>query len=97
MEAAFFVNQDALRRIEPGIRADEAGFLGAFDSRCDLIHAAAMKTYVLARKGSYELLAADFRLRFCTGSEGQHSAGGHGTEVMAKDWRHESVGFLLHR
>jgi hypothetical protein len=40
MEAAFFVNQDALRRIEPGTGADEAGFLGAFDSHCDLIHAA---------------------------------------------------------
>ena len=39
MEAAFFVNQDALRRIEPGIGSDEAGFLGAFDSHCDLIHA----------------------------------------------------------
>jgi hypothetical protein len=32
MEAAFFVNQDALRRIEPGVGGDEAGLLGAFDS-----------------------------------------------------------------
>ena len=30
MEAAFFVNEDALRRIEPGVGGDEAGFLGAF-------------------------------------------------------------------
>ena len=60
MEAAFFVNQDALRRIEPGIGADEAGFLGAFDSHCDLIHAVAVKIYGRARKGSYELIAADF-------------------------------------
>ena len=60
MEAAFFVNQDALRRIEPGIGSDEAGFLGAFDSHCDLIHAAAVKIYGRARKGSYELIPADF-------------------------------------
>jgi Protein of unknown function (DUF1488) len=71
MEAAFFVNQDALRRIEPGIGADEAGFLGAFDSHCDLIHAAAVKIYGRARKGSYELIAADFWLRLCAGIEGQ--------------------------
>jgi hypothetical protein len=48
------VNQDALKRIEPGIGADEAGFLGAFDSHCDLIHAVAVKIYRRARKGSYD-------------------------------------------
>jgi hypothetical protein len=42
MEAAFFV-KDALKRIEPGIGADEAGFLGVFDSHCDLIHSVAVK------------------------------------------------------
>ncbi len=60
MEAAFFVNQDALRRIEPGIEADEESFLGAFDSHCDLIHAVAVKIYGRTRKGSYELIASDF-------------------------------------
>ena len=60
MEAAFFVNEDALRRIEPGVGGDEAGFLGAFDLHCDLIHAAAVKIYRRARKGSYELIPTDF-------------------------------------
>jgi hypothetical protein len=60
MEAAFFVNEDALRRIEPGVGGDEAGFLGAFDSHCDLIHAVAVKIYGRTRKGSYELIPADF-------------------------------------
>jgi hypothetical protein len=31
MEAAFFVNEDALKRIEPGMQPDEAGLLNAFD------------------------------------------------------------------
>jgi Protein of unknown function (DUF1488) len=60
MEAAFFVNEDALRRIQPGIGGDEAGFLGAFDTHLELIHATAMKIYMRARKGSYELIPADF-------------------------------------
>jgi hypothetical protein len=60
MEAAFFVNVDALRRIQPSIGGDEAGFLGAFDSHLELIHAAALKIYMRARKGSYELIPADF-------------------------------------
>jgi len=60
MEAAFFVNEDALRRIQPGIGGDEAGFLGAFDAHLELIHATAMKIYLRARKGSYELIPADF-------------------------------------
>jgi hypothetical protein len=60
MEAAFFVNEDALRRIEPGVGSDEAGLLGAFDSHRDLIHATAVRKYNRACKGSYELIPADF-------------------------------------
>jgi len=60
MEAAFFVNEDALRRIEPGMGSDEAGLLGAFDSHRDLIHATAVRIYNRACKGSYELIPADF-------------------------------------
>jgi hypothetical protein len=60
MEAAFFVNEDALRRIEPGMEGDEAGLLGAFDSHLELIHATAVKIYKRARKSSYELIPADF-------------------------------------
>ena len=60
MEAAFFVNEEALKRIQPGVRSDEAGLLNAFDSHRDLIHATATKVYKRGRKGSYELSPTDF-------------------------------------
>lgn len=60
MEASFFVNEDALKRIQPDMRIDEAGCLSAFDSNRDVIHAAAAKVYGRGRRGSYDLLAADF-------------------------------------
>src|SRR5437762_13789741 len=60
MEAAFFVTEDALKRIQPNMRFDEAGLLGAFDSNRELIYAAATKVYARGRKGSYDLIGADF-------------------------------------
>jgi len=60
MEASFFVNEDALKRIQPGLRSDEAGLLGAFDSHRDLIYTTAAKVYGRGRKGSYALNLADF-------------------------------------
>jgi len=60
MEASFYVNEDALKRIQPGLRSDEAGILAAFDSHRDLIHRTAAKVYGRGRKGSYELIPADF-------------------------------------
>jgi hypothetical protein len=60
MEVSFFVAEEALKRIQPGMPPDEAGLLSAFDSHCVLIHAAATKVYKRGRKGSYELNAADF-------------------------------------
>jgi Protein of unknown function (DUF1488) len=60
MEASFFVNEEALKRIQPGMQSDEAGLLSAFDSHLALIHAAAAKVYKRGRKGSYELIPADF-------------------------------------
>ena len=60
MEASFFVNADALKRIQPDMRLDETGILGTFDSHRDVIHGAAVKVYGRARKGSYELIADDF-------------------------------------
>ncbi len=60
MEAAFFVNEDALKRIAPGVGGDEAGLLRVFDSHRDLIYAVAVKIYGRARKGAYELISADF-------------------------------------
>jgi len=60
MEASFFVNADALKRIKPDLRSDEAGLLGVFDSNRDLIYATAAKVYDRRHKGSYDLIAADF-------------------------------------
>jgi Protein of unknown function (DUF1488) len=60
IEASFFINEDALRRIQPDARLDESGLLNAFDSNRDLICAAAARVYVRGSRGSYDLLAAHF-------------------------------------
>ena len=60
MEASFFMNEDALKRIHPDMRLDEAGFLTAFDLNRDLIYSAAVTAYERGRRGSYDLMPADF-------------------------------------
>ena len=60
MEASFFVNADALKRIKPDMSLDEDGLLSAFDLNRTLIYATAAKVYDRRRKGSYDLTAADF-------------------------------------
>jgi len=60
MECSFFVTEDALKQIQPSARFDEVSLLGAFDANRDLIYAAAAKVYARGRKGSYELVGADF-------------------------------------
>ena len=60
MEWSFFVTEDALKRVQPDMPRDEAGFLKAFDSNRALIYAAAMRAFKRDRKGSYELAATDF-------------------------------------
>ena len=60
IEASFFISEDALRRIQPNSRADESGFLNAFDRNRDLICAAAARIYVRGSRGSYDLVAANF-------------------------------------
>jgi Protein of unknown function (DUF1488) len=60
MEVAFFVTEDALKRVQPHIRLDEAGLLGAFESNRDLICATAAKVYARGHKGSYDLVGSDF-------------------------------------
>jgi hypothetical protein len=60
MEASFFVNAEALKRIKPDMQFDEAGLLGAFDLNRKLIYATAAKVYDRSHKGSYDLIAADF-------------------------------------
>ena len=60
METSFFVTEDALKRIHPSMRFDETGMLGAFDTHRELIYATAAKVYARGRKGSYDLVSADF-------------------------------------
>jgi hypothetical protein len=60
IEVSFFVNEDALTRIQPEANLDESGFLSAFDANRDLICAAAAKVYVRGSKGSYDFVAANF-------------------------------------
>lgn len=60
IEASFFIDQDALKRIQPDARCDELGLLAAFDTHRDLICAAAARLYVRGSRGSYDLIAANF-------------------------------------
>ena len=60
MEWSFFVTEDALKRLQPKMARDEASLLLAFDSNRAAIHAVATKAFNRGRKGSYELVAADF-------------------------------------
>jgi Protein of unknown function (DUF1488) len=60
MEASFYVDADALKRIKPDMGFDEVGVLSVFDSNRELIYATAAKVYGRRHKGSYDLIAADF-------------------------------------
>jgi Protein of unknown function (DUF1488) len=60
IEYSFFVTVDALERVDPHLRRDEEGFLGAFDANRDLICQTAATVHSRGRK-SYELVGADFR------------------------------------
>ena len=60
MECSFFVTTGALKKVQPGMPADEAGFLDAFDANRDLICAIAAVVHRRGRKGSYELVTSDF-------------------------------------
>ena len=60
IEASFYIDEDAMTRIQPGVRLDESGFLNAFDANRDRICAAAAKVYVRGSRGSYDLVPADF-------------------------------------
>ena len=60
MEASFFIDAEALKRIKPDVQFDEVGLLAAFDLNRNLIYATATKVYDRRRRGSYELIAGDF-------------------------------------
>jgi hypothetical protein len=59
MEAAFFVSEEALRRLQPNM-VGGAGLLGTFDANRQLIYAAATKVYARGPRGSYDLVSTDF-------------------------------------
>jgi hypothetical protein len=60
MEASFFIDEAALRYIQPSTRRDEGGYLNTFDLHRDLICAAAAKIYARGRRVSYDLVASSF-------------------------------------
>jgi Protein of unknown function (DUF1488) len=60
MEASFFVNPDALQRIQPNMCFDVEAVLRAFDLHRDLIHSTATTVYRRGRKALYELKPDDF-------------------------------------
>ena len=63
-EIAFFVEEGALSKVNPGTTADEAGFLHTFDVNRDRICKVAGNLYSQRRKAAYvysfTLTASDF-------------------------------------
>jgi len=59
IEYSFFVTVGALLRVDPDLRRDEEGFLGAFDANRDLIFQTAAAAHSRGRK-NYELVGTDF-------------------------------------
>jgi hypothetical protein len=60
MECSFFVTTGALKKVQPNLHPDETGFLEAFDLNRNRICAIAVVVHGRGRKGSYELVTADF-------------------------------------
>jgi hypothetical protein len=60
LEASFFVGEEALTMLQPGMPTDETGLLSAFDANREVIYRTAIKVYGRGRKGAYDLLPADF-------------------------------------
>jgi hypothetical protein len=54
------VTAEALKKVQPGLVSNEAGFLGAFDAHRDLICKTAERVFARGQKGSYELVTSDF-------------------------------------
>jgi len=59
LEIPFFVEEEALCRIDPKAVQTEAGFLRTFDVHRDWILKAASRVYSRNRRGSYTLAAPD--------------------------------------
>jgi len=61
LEIPFFVEADALCRIDPKATMDEPGLLNAFDQHRGRIFKAADRIYSRRRRGSYTLGASDMK------------------------------------
>jgi hypothetical protein len=61
LEIPFFVEADALRRIDPKASTDEPGLLGTFDRQRIRIFKAADRIYSRRKRGSYTLVASDMK------------------------------------
>ena len=61
LEIPFFVEADALCRIDPKTTMDEPGLLSAFDRHRSQIFKAADRIYSRRRRGSYTLAASDMK------------------------------------
>ena len=60
LEISFFVETDALRRMNPSARHNEDGFLATFDVNRGRIERAAKKAYARYSRASYTLAASNF-------------------------------------
>ena len=61
LEIPFFVEADALRRVDPKVILDEPGLLDAFDRHRGRILQAASRIYARRSRGSYTLVASDIK------------------------------------
>ena len=52
--------KDALKHVQPDMRLDELGLLGAFDANRDMIQRTATRVYGRGQRGSYDLHYTDF-------------------------------------
>jgi hypothetical protein len=59
LEVSFFIEEDAVFRIAPETRHNQAAILASFDLNLDRIRKVARNVYS-GRKGSYALAASDF-------------------------------------
>ncbi len=59
-EAAFSIDEIALKRMAPSMNCDEAGALVAFDANLKQIRSAATKAYKRGQKQTHDLTATDF-------------------------------------
>jgi hypothetical protein len=60
LEILFFVDESALRRLNPKATEDENGYLAAFDVNCDRIHHVASALYSRRHSDFFTLAASDF-------------------------------------